>query len=273
MIAVGHKHFETNQTGRDFVVGDLHGCFDQLFHLLKKVKFNVNIDRLFSVGDVIDRGEDSYACISLIYEPWFHMVKGNHEELMEGSFIHHSEEHLICWIRNGGLWYKNEDNQLLYDIALKIQELPLVISVGEGENRFNITHAEIIKSDGVSLVTNRDIDDWTFTKNEIDSILWGRNISDSYIDLLKGRHSKVIPNNVQSEDLSPTYVGHTTVCKVPVRIQQQIYIDTGCQYGVYLGNGEYPLTLACPQEQLFYCYNSIEKTLTKLPYNDTEWFK
>ena len=50
--------FEENATGRDFVVGDLHGMFSHLEALLNEVAFDESADRLFSVGDLIDRGPE-----------------------------------------------------------------------------------------------------------------------------------------------------------------------------------------------------------------------
>ena len=62
MIAPIRK-LPTNALGKDYVVGDLHGCFDLLQRLLHEVEFNKVTDRLFSVGDLIDRGQDSFKCM------------------------------------------------------------------------------------------------------------------------------------------------------------------------------------------------------------------
>ena len=61
-----------NKTGRDFVLGDLHGTTDLLRALMEHVAFDPKKDRLFSVGDLIDRGEDSPGGLTLLLEPWFH---------------------------------------------------------------------------------------------------------------------------------------------------------------------------------------------------------
>ena len=45
-----------NRTGRDFVVGDVHGCFRTLEQALGQVGFDRERDRLFSVGDLVNRG-------------------------------------------------------------------------------------------------------------------------------------------------------------------------------------------------------------------------
>lgn len=63
--------FKENTNGRDFVVGDLHGCFKEFVEKLKEINFDYSTDRMFSVGDLIDRGEDSIKCLRLIKTPWF----------------------------------------------------------------------------------------------------------------------------------------------------------------------------------------------------------
>ena len=50
------QRFPKNESGRDFVIGDLHGMTEFLFKLLDYVCFDPAKDRLFSVGDLIDRG-------------------------------------------------------------------------------------------------------------------------------------------------------------------------------------------------------------------------
>lgn len=73
------KTYNRNLAGRDFVVGDIHGCYDQLMNLLKEIKFNFAKDRMFVVGDLVDRGPKSKEVLDLLYEPWFHSVIGNHD--------------------------------------------------------------------------------------------------------------------------------------------------------------------------------------------------
>lgn len=41
---------------RIFVVGDIHGCFDELIELTEKVGLKEE-DVLISLGDIVDRGE------------------------------------------------------------------------------------------------------------------------------------------------------------------------------------------------------------------------
>ena len=48
-----------NETGRDFVIGDVHGEYDTLEAMLAELEFHPGRDRLFALGDLIDRGPRS----------------------------------------------------------------------------------------------------------------------------------------------------------------------------------------------------------------------
>ena len=64
-----------------YAVGDIQGCFDELRRLLDKVKFDPAVDRLWSVGDIINRGPKSLETIRFLRSlgDSFTMVLGNHD--------------------------------------------------------------------------------------------------------------------------------------------------------------------------------------------------
>jgi len=73
---------ENTVGGRDFVIGDIHGRPDLLQQVLDKLGAN---DRLFMVGDLIDKGPDSLGVIQLVNDPKYKdkvfVIRGNHEQL------------------------------------------------------------------------------------------------------------------------------------------------------------------------------------------------
>lgn len=73
------QRFQLNANGRDFAVGDIHGHFDRLEVALAAVRFSPEKDRLFSVGDLVDRGPESADVLKWLERPWFHPICGNHE--------------------------------------------------------------------------------------------------------------------------------------------------------------------------------------------------
>jgi hypothetical protein len=66
-------------SGRTIVIGDIHGCHDELVALLKKAKFADN-DRVVSVGDLITKGPKNREVLELfMHDKRFSSVIGNHD--------------------------------------------------------------------------------------------------------------------------------------------------------------------------------------------------
>src|SRR5690606_8090567 len=70
------KPFARNTAGRDIAVGDIHGHFTALQRELDRIDFDPAVDRLFSVGDLVDRGPECEDVIKWLNYPWFHPVRG-----------------------------------------------------------------------------------------------------------------------------------------------------------------------------------------------------
>jgi len=214
------QSFTPNKIGRDFVVGDIHGCFKLLTYLLKKTDFNKSADRIFSVGDLIDRGPDSIDVMDWLQEPWFHAVRGNHEQMLidcvsgNGDIARHS--------RNGGAWLYELPSIFQQKLSDKLQNLPLIIEVELTNGRkIGIVHAE------VPLIHNNDT--WQNAKDAIT----GR-LGETYerLALEKALYAR---NKIESQDeiliqgITQVYVGHSTVTSVTC-LGNTVYIDTGCSF-------------------------------------------
>lgn len=52
-----------------YIVGDLHGCFDELQLLLKQVNYNPAQDELWLTGDLVARGAKSLECLRFVKDP------------------------------------------------------------------------------------------------------------------------------------------------------------------------------------------------------------
>lgn len=211
------KYFEHNKEGIDYVVGDLHGCLEDFFMLLNRVQFNASKDRVFSVGDLVDRGPNSLGCAKLIRFPWFHAVRGNHEQMMIEAMIYNSDDDYNLWLYNGGTWALSEDQTELVEVSKELDKLPLIIVIGKTEEkRINIAHAEIYRNKLRDLATDEDIDDWYFDAINENNIIWGRNLVGSR------QYNKEV--NTQ---LSITYVGHTPIQTAPFELLNHRFIDLG----------------------------------------------
>ncbi len=107
--------------GNDYIIGDVHGAKTAFQNVLTHLNDD---DRLFLVGDLIDRGEDSAAIVDIIIKknegknpPVVYAVRGNHEEdfLTAYDFFNHpthqdsaEREIAIQFLINGGGWIFQE---------------------------------------------------------------------------------------------------------------------------------------------------------------------
>ena len=138
MSEVLFKRFERNDLGRDFAVGDIHGHFSRLQKKLDEIGFNPEVDRLFSVGDLVDRGAECELAPEWIYKPWFHAVRGNHDDYV----CRHETCDRDNWIMNGGLWFFSLTPSERGDMACAFRDLPVAIEVETESGLVGLVHAD-----------------------------------------------------------------------------------------------------------------------------------
>lgn len=137
------QRFRANQEGRDFVVGDLHGCFALLDAALERLAFDPSHDRLFSVGDLIDRGPESFRAPEYLAQPWFHAVRGNHEMLMLDAVRSGEADQVVQWVGNGGNWWFPDHQEMLPSLTEVVERLPWVMEVETPHGTVGIVHADV----------------------------------------------------------------------------------------------------------------------------------
>lgn len=214
------QRFSRNRSGRDFAVGDVHGCFDKLRDVLVSVNFNESIDRLFSVGDLVDRGPSSEEAVDWIAKPWFHAVRGNHEQMAIG--VAEGRHDWGNYLANGGGWFLalDEDRQKL--IAKAFDTLPYAIEVDTEHGRVGIVHADIGGDSWDVFVDELTAADSNNKRKRISEIaLWSRS---------RIQASAAGYPTAPIRDLSQLIVGHTPV-KVDTWLANVHYIDTGAVFG------------------------------------------
>lgn len=199
--------FDLNTAGRDFVVGDIHGCFDKLADCMDAVDFNPATDRMFSVGDLVDRGRQSADSANWLAQPWFHAVRGNHEAMAINYAKGHN--HAFHYERNGGRWFIDLpfDQQQAY--AELFAAMPLAIQIETPTGTVGIVHAEVPGNDWHRL---RSPD-----KQAEEVALWARERVSFGDDSLVANIDRV-------------YVGHTPLER-PAQLGNVHYIDTGAVFG------------------------------------------
>jgi len=131
------KRFGINKEGRDIAVGDIHGHFSYLQRELNRIKFDPTVDRLFSVGDLVDRGPENKRAFEWLSYPWFHPVMGNHD--------HHVArwDTVESWLGKAGKWFSeafNDEEKVMF--AAPFQDLPVAIEVETKYGIVGLVHAE-----------------------------------------------------------------------------------------------------------------------------------
>ncbi|WP_263263732.1 metallophosphoesterase [Pseudomonas sp. RIT-PI-S] len=137
--------FGINRDGRDFVVGDVHGCFDRLQALLAKVGFDYGHDRLFCVGDLIDHGPLSHEVLDWLGEPWMFSVRGNHEQQLVEAFTRNEADWGL--LSEHFAWLLGRPVHQQFEFALQLAALPLAIEISTAAGVAAIVHSGCVGGD------------------------------------------------------------------------------------------------------------------------------
>ncbi|WP_008318487.1 metallophosphoesterase [Leptolyngbya sp. PCC 6406] len=88
---------------RRLFIGDVHGHYDGLMGLLEAMDPRED-DRMYFVGDLIDRGNQSALVIEYVRKYATGCVLGNHEQLLLEAFAdgHANASALQAWLYSGG---------------------------------------------------------------------------------------------------------------------------------------------------------------------------
>lgn len=206
-----YRRFARNPTGRDFVVGDVHGMFSALRELLALPRFDEDRDRLFSVGDLIDRGPDSREALDWLAKPWLHAVRGNHEQLLLDSGDPSTRD---LWVRhNGGTWWLDCGPAERAAFREACAALPIAIEIAASWGRVGVVHADAPRSNSwpgfLSRLESGD-------ERAVEHALWSRE-----------RVAAGSSGRVSGVDL--VVCGHTPTTRI-VEVENVRFIDTGAVY-------------------------------------------
>lgn len=240
----------TNVNGRDFCIGDMHGCYAMLNRLLEHVRFDVGRDRLFSVGDLVHRGPSSLECLKLTEKDWFIAVMGNHEATQLGAYrgaIRMDGRQVVHACEYAGpddpLWPGKKDQARMEQI---LDKLPLAVEfvLADGR-RVGIVHAGLpIEWSWPDVQAMIELDDRLFEKYRGGvqaDLLWDRaplvsaslaslpdigvNLCSVYSAQTRYRHALA---NKPVAGLDLLLSGHTIIRSGhPLSTGARIYLDTG----------------------------------------------
>jgi hypothetical protein len=196
--------FEENMSGHDIIAGDVHGEITLLAHMVQNLGPN---DRLFIVGDLVDRGEDSLAIFKFINgfntqqdKPKIITIKGNHEVMLlnfidsrlnpENYSVEKNQEIVDLYRINGGGWAMKLPLDELKVLKTLIEPSPYIIHV-KGQKPFHIAHADMLFTDK-ELLERIENKNFKMTAAEIEYCVWARNNGEVQIKET-GRTSASIP--------------------------------------------------------------------------------
>jgi serine/threonine protein phosphatase 1 len=234
------KSIPENTTGRDFIVGDIHGRYSDLKSLLKQVRFHTKKDRLICVGDLTDRGKENFQCLDLLNKPWFHCVLGNHDEAFALYVLdslknvqtpledHPYLEELVGFeMQNGGKWLLHATltaPSLLkaYRLLKAVDNLrtcPRILTV-KGANPYHVVHAAAVNP------TRLNSENPCLTDTEIEELETKPDLPNPW-ELTTFRDIATTPNlPTNSPGLATTYCGHTPLKTVTTKLSH-VHLDTG----------------------------------------------
>ena len=136
-----HKHITIADDKRVFVVGDLDGNFAKLNSELEKINFVPNNDVLISLGDIIDRGEDSVRLVDFMQKIGAHVVLGNHEHMMLEALMGRDSFAMRLWVQNGGRWHFDvKTMQVLVRMCEWFLQQQLAITITYQGKKIGISH-------------------------------------------------------------------------------------------------------------------------------------
>lgn len=213
------KRFGRNTNGRDFVVADIHGAFDLLVIAMAEIDFDPEADRIFSTGDLIDRGDSSERCAEFIALPYFHSTLGNHEAMLLDLYangdpipqaVKYAAQH------NGFDWWLKVPHEQRREILAAVRTLPYVIEVESACGTVGIVHADIPPQlSWPEFVRGIESED----KKATQTCLWGR-------ERIDNRNTRGVAG------IARVFIGHTPQWQGLTRYGNVYALDTGAAFGL-----------------------------------------
>lgn len=245
-----------NDQGRDFIIGDIHGAYDLVWEGMKAVKFDQSVDRLLSVGDLIDRGAGSARCLAFLQQPYVFAISGNHERMLvdawrDGGLDRVVVDALANMNFNGMRWMKDVSIETLNEIATAFDKLPFVIEVETERGLVGMVHADVPKGmDWQTFTAKVEAGDAYCTRMAL-----GMDISDDFHE----SRQRVETERVDGvAGVGRVFVGHTVLFGGMKKLGNVYAVDTGAVFGE-AGKGKGYLTMVNPLMATGYLVDQKER--------------
>jgi serine/threonine protein phosphatase 1 len=221
---------EENTKGRDFVVGDIHGHFEVLDKALAAVNFDPEKDRLISIGDLINRGPQSPRCLEFLAQPWFHAVRGNHEDFFIKNFekgLNYTPEQKAA-VRDDFRWLFNQSAQDLKRMRQAFMEMPIAVEMKTARGTVGFVHCDVPEGmDWNTFKKNIEAGDPATTQTAVES------------------RERLDAKSLSGVDgIDRIFFGHIPQRHGMAHLGNCYYVDTGCFYCFRGKVEDFSLTLA-----------------------------
>jgi len=170
----------------NYVIGDVHGCYDELQKLLHKIESNDPNAVIYFVGDFIDRGPKvwetlQWAMENITLHGKYRAVRGNHEELalewmkewfhwkenIQGTEAETEREEpktrydfSAVLDKHGALNRESLENIREFFYSLPYHRLVTVTTADGEEKRFRVVHAWYDQEPGISTQVQKYANLW-----------------------------------------------------------------------------------------------------------------
>ncbi|MDO6706521.1 metallophosphoesterase [Photobacterium sp. 1_MG-2023] len=142
-----HEYLQLDIQYDIYFLSDPHGQYQLMLDVLEKIGFryphNGQVrDRLFILGDLIDRGPDSMAILAFVQNnPAVYAIQGNHEHMACRAF--RNPDHQALWLMNGGRWHEHCDPEALQASLRFAQALPVCYTLQINGHQIGLIHAAV----------------------------------------------------------------------------------------------------------------------------------
>ena len=210
-----------------YVLGDIHGCYEDLLEVLEKVNFNYEQDHLISLGDLCDRGPKTWEVIELLTKiNNLILIEGNHDQWLKTYLKCNHNIKPQIWLQNGGdttlksYYYNNFRNE---DKHLKLLESALPYYV----------------KDNICFVHGGFDPNFYIADQNKETLCWDREFVQEVMDK---QTSEIIKTKDKFDKI---FIGHTPTIYFKDKLTKKpiitpivkngvINIDTGCGKGAIL---------------------------------------
>jgi len=116
------------------VIGDIHGCYHTLVELYNRIREKYSRIPIYTVGDLVDRGNHSYEVIKFVLDEKILFTPGNHDYMFYHFFKDPTSVFARSWIYNGNemtLESYEEHEEALFQHIDVIKAAPLYYNLDD----------------------------------------------------------------------------------------------------------------------------------------------